>query len=264
MLLPFLTQASPGIGGRIRQRPEDFFVQEVPAYEPSGAGEHVYCEIQKVGIPTFQAVDRIARALDVPRQAIGYAGLKDARAVARQVLSIQGVTEGAVMGLKLPQVQILWASRHINKLRIGHLRGNRFAIKIRDVEPTHVVRVRPLMDILEQRGVPNYFGEQRFGRRGNNDQLGAALIRGDDRALLGLLLGDPMPSIDDTQTLEARTAFVENTEIMVRKLQIIFGLDPIAAELRVARKRLVLLLKLRGIPPLPVILAAAPHRHILL
>jgi tRNA pseudouridine13 synthase len=207
MLLPYLTADAPGIGGRLKQRVEDFFVQEVPAYEPSGAGEHVYCEIQKVGIPTFAVVDRIARGLNVPTRAIGYAGLKDARAVARQVLSIHGVTEAAVMGLRLPQLQVLWASRHTNKLRIGHLRGNRFAIKIRDVEPTHVVRVRPLIDLLEQRGMPNYFGEQRFGRRGNNDQLGAALIRGDDRALLGLLLGDPRPNLDDGQTLEARTAF---------------------------------------------------------
>src|ERR1700759_1318728 len=107
-ILPYLTREFPGIGGVIKQRPEDFFVQEVPLYEPSGAGEHVYCEIQKVGLTTFEAVDRIARALKVPSRDIGYAGLKDARAVTRQVLSIRGTTEEAVMGLKLPPITFQW------------------------------------------------------------------------------------------------------------------------------------------------------------
>src|SRR5205823_1969041 len=96
--LPYLTRDFPGIGGTIKQRAEDFFVQEIPLYEPSGDGEHVYCEIQKVGLTTFEAVDRIARALHVSPRDIGYAGLKDARAVSRQVLSIQGTSEQAVMG----------------------------------------------------------------------------------------------------------------------------------------------------------------------
>src|SRR5436190_20482855 len=99
MHLPYLTPDFPGIPGVIKSRPEDFFVQEIPLYEPSGEGEHVYCEIQKVGVATFDAVDRIARVLRVPRQEIGYAGLKDARAVARQILSISGTTPEAVMGL---------------------------------------------------------------------------------------------------------------------------------------------------------------------
>src|SRR6478672_5929958 len=99
MHLPYLTKDFPGIGGVIKQRAEDFFVQEIPLYEPTGDGEHVYCEIQKVGLTTFEAIHRIAAALDVPSRDIGYAGLKDARAISRQVLSIQGTTEDAVMGL---------------------------------------------------------------------------------------------------------------------------------------------------------------------
>src|SRR6476660_9878128 len=89
--LPYLTDFA-GIGGVIKQRPEDFFVQEIPLYEPSGEGEHVYAEIQKVGISTFEAIDRIARALDVSPRGIGYAGMKDAQAVTRQSLSILGTT----------------------------------------------------------------------------------------------------------------------------------------------------------------------------
>ena len=205
--LPYALKEFQGVGGTIKQRDEDFFVQEIPLYEPSGEGEHVYCEIQKIGIPTFEAVNRIAHTLRVSTRDIGYAGLKDARAISRQVLSIWGTTNEDVMGIRVPGVNVQWARRHANKLRLGHLAGNRFAIKIRDVEPTDVVKLQEPVTELQRRGVPNYFGEQRFGRRGDNDKLGAALVRGDDRAVLNLLLGSPDPSVDDPQTLRAREAF---------------------------------------------------------
>jgi tRNA pseudouridine13 synthase len=207
--LPYLTREFPGVGGVIKQRAEDFFVQEIPLYEPSGAGEHVYCEIQKVAIPTFEAVDRIARALNVSTRDIGYAGLKDAKAISRQVLSILGTTEQAVMDLHLPDIAVQWAARHGNKLRLGHLAGNRFAIKIRNVNPTDVVKLRPMLEVLEKRGVPNFFGEQRFGRRGDNDVLGACLIRGRPEEMLHHLLGSPNPDVDDPETLLARRQFDE-------------------------------------------------------
>lgn len=207
MALSYLTRDLPGIGGVIKQRDEDFFVQEIPLYDPSGEGEHVYCEIQKTGLTTFAAIDRIAEALNVSPRDIGYAGLKDARGITRQSLSIWGTTEAAVMGLKLPGILVMWAIRHVNKLRLGHLAANRFAIKIRDVKPTDVLRVRPILATLEKRGMPNYFGEQRFGRRNNNDRLGAAIVSGDARKLLGELLGGPLPDIDDPKTAAARAAF---------------------------------------------------------
>jgi tRNA pseudouridine13 synthase len=205
--LPYLTRSFPGVGGTIKNRAEDFFVQEVPLYEPSGEGEHVYCEIQKVGLTTFEAVARLAKALRVPSREIGYAGMKDARAVTRQVLSIAGTTPDAVMALKLPDISVLWAARHGNKLRLGHLKGNRFAIKIRDVEPTHVLKLRPVIDELTRRGMPNYFGEQRFGRRGDNDLLGAALVRGDNAGLIERLLGRPDRKNDHPRVADARAAY---------------------------------------------------------
>src|SRR5437762_995119 len=207
MQLPYLTTQFPGIGGAIKQRPEDFFVQELPLYEPSGEGEHVYAEVQKIGIPTFEAIKRISDALHVSSRDIGYAGLKDARAITRQIFSIAGTTTEAVMGLKLPDVTWQWAARHGNKLRLGHLKGNRFAIKIRGVSPTDVIKLQPALDELQKRGIPNFFGEQRFGRRGDNDKLGATLIRGRPEELLQILLGSPDPKIDDPQTLKARTNF---------------------------------------------------------
>src|SRR4051794_39145376 len=109
-MLPYLTTELPGVGGVIKQRPEDFFVQEVPLYEPSGEGEHVYAEVQKVGLTTFDAINAIARVLNISSRDIGYAGLKDARAITRQVLSIPGTTPDAVMALKLPDLSIQWAA----------------------------------------------------------------------------------------------------------------------------------------------------------
>jgi tRNA pseudouridine13 synthase len=210
MELPYLTSDVPGIGGALKERPEDFFVQEIPLYEPTGAGEHVYCEIEKMGISTFDAVDRLSDALRVPQRDVGYAGMKDAHAITRQIFSILGTTEQAVMDLHIPGMKVQWAARHGNKLRLGHLQGNRFAIKIRQVDPTHVVKLTPLIKRIVERGMPNYFGEQRFGRRGNNHLLGAALIRGDDEGVLKLLLGSPDTQIDDPRQRSAREAFDRN------------------------------------------------------
>jgi tRNA pseudouridine13 synthase len=204
--LPYVTRTFRGIGGTIKNRAEDFFVQEVPIYEPSGEGDHVFAEIQKINLTTFDAINRIADALKVSNRAIGYAGLKDARAVTRQIVSVPDTTPEAVMGLRIPDVSVLWAVRHSNKLRLGHLKANRFAIKIRDVNPTDVLKLRPVLDELQKRGMPNYFGEQRFGRRGGNDKLGAAYVRADHKALLSALLGEPSET-DDPQTARARTAF---------------------------------------------------------
>jgi tRNA pseudouridine13 synthase len=207
MNLPHLTPDHPGVGGVIKQRPEDFFVQEIPLYEPAGQGEHVYCEIEKIGLTTFDTIDRIASALNVSPRDIGYAGLKDAAAITSQIFSIRGATESAVMNLHLPQMTVKWAARHGNKLRLGHLRGNRFAVKIRDVNPTDVVKLAPLVKLLHDRGMPNYFGQQRFGRRGNNHLLGAALLRNDNADALKILLGSPDKSLDNPQQRAAREAF---------------------------------------------------------
>lgn len=218
MNLPFATPDIPGIGGTIKQRPEDFFVQEIPLYEPTGQGEHVYCEIEKLGMTTFEAIDRLAEALQIDPRDIGYAGLKDSNALTRQTFSIAGVTESAVMELHLPRISVKWAARHGNKLRLGHLRGNRFAVKIRDVNPTDVVKLSPLIRHLQDRGMPNYFGEQRFGRRGNNHLLGAALLRGDDAGVMKLLLGSPDPALDDPRQRSAREAFDRNDPALAMKL----------------------------------------------
>jgi tRNA pseudouridine13 synthase len=205
-VLPFLTPEYPGIGGRIKAEPEDFIVEEIPLYEPSGQGQHVYARIEKRGLSTYQVMQAMAHRLHVPPGAIGYAGLKDARALTRQTLSIDGVEPEQAAGLELPGVRILWVKRHRNKLKMGHLAGNRFTIRVRDVEPEALPQARAVLDILSQRGVPNYFGPQRFGVRANGHRLGLALLRGDDERFAHEYLGRPQDD-DRPQVRAARAAF---------------------------------------------------------
>lgn len=189
----WLTRHLPGTGGRIKVEYEDFQVTEIPLYAPCGQGEHTFFEIEKRGLPTMRAVEEIARALRVRPFQIGFAGLKDAHAVARQVLSVEHVPPERVLALELPSIRILWARRHTNKLKQGHLAGNRFVIRIRDVPPDAVEQARPILETLRRRGVPNYFGEQRFGRRRDTHLLGRAVLRGNAEAFLQEFLGRPQP-----------------------------------------------------------------------
>ncbi len=202
----YLTADLPGIGGRLKEQVQDFIVEELPLYAPAGEGEHTFFEIQKTGISTFQAVREIARALGVPPRRIGYAGLKDAQAITRQTLSVEGVPPSAVLALDLPAIQILWAERHRNKLKIGHLRGNRFTIRVRGVDESALEASRAIMDVLRRRGVPNRYGEQRFGQRGDSADLGRAVVRRDPEDFIKRFLGRPHPN-ESEQAQEARTRF---------------------------------------------------------
>jgi tRNA pseudouridine13 synthase len=187
----YLTEGLPGTGGTIKERVEDFQVEELPLYPPSGRGEHTFFEISKAGISTFQAVRVIARALGVSPNRLGYAGLKDAQAVTRQVLSVHGILPETVTALQLPKIEVMWAERHNNKLKIGHLRGNRFTVRVRDVDCSTLAQCRTILEVLTQRGVPNRFGSQRFGQRGNSAQLGQAVVKRDARGFVRSFLGAP-------------------------------------------------------------------------
>ncbi len=189
--MPYLTADIPGIGGQLKTMPEDFFVEEIPLYAPSGQGRHIYATIEKRGLSTYAAIKNIGRALQVSPKAIGYAGLKDAQAVTRQTVSIDGVSPEAVQALDLPKIDILAVTPHRNKLKIGHLSGNRFVIRVRQVDQTALATAESVVNILARAGVPNFFGEQRFGNRANSHHLGEALVRRDAAEFVAEYLGRP-------------------------------------------------------------------------
>jgi tRNA pseudouridine13 synthase len=188
---PYLTPDIPAIAASIRRHLEDFQVDELSAYEPCGTGGHVYARIEKAGLTTRQAILDIARALDVPPPSIGAAGQKDARGITRQILSVEGVEPARILALDLPHIRILDVARHRAKLRPGALRGNRFKIRLREVSAARVGEVQRVLDVLTRRGVPNYFGPQRFGMRGDTWEVGRALLVGDFAAAVGLIAGRP-------------------------------------------------------------------------
>lgn len=204
--LPYLTAREIGIPAAVKRRYEDFVVEEIPAYQPSGTGDHCYFTIEKTGLATMRAVNDIARALGVKPKDIGLCGLKDARSVSIQTLSIEHVDPRRIEALEIPRIRILKVSRHTNKLRIGHLDGNRFIIKLREIDRSRLSAFQEISDVLVTRGVPNYFGQQRFGSRGDTWQLGAALLKSDFKELFDLMLGRPGP-FDTGEVLEARKLY---------------------------------------------------------
>jgi len=204
----YLTEGLPGIGGQVRREPEDFEVEEIPLYEPSGVGSHTYFVVEKRGLSTFRAVGMMARALGVPARQIGYAGMKDAHALTRQTLSVEGVPPERILALDLPGMRVLSATRHRNKLKIGHLRGNRFQIRIRGVGLGSVAQGQAVLEVLQARGMPNFFGAQRFGMRGDTHILGRLMVGEDHEGLLRHFLGRPHP--EESQAVqEARRLFDE-------------------------------------------------------
>ena len=189
--VPFVTADCAPLGGTIKARPEDFLVEEVPLYDPCGEGEHIYLMVEKRGLSTSQMVDVVAKHFGVRPRDIGYAGMKDRRAVTRQVVSVHvpGKSTEDFPSLRHDKISILWADQHTNKLRLGHLKGNRFSIKIRGVPPTAVLTAEKVLRKLEVVGVPNFFGEQRFGYRLNNHRLGRLVFLDKPKDLLDELLG---------------------------------------------------------------------------
>ncbi len=203
---PYLTADLPGIGGQTKVRNADFRVHEIPLYEPSGRGEHTYVTIEKDGMTTFQAIERIARALSISPRDVGCAGLKDAHAVTVQTLSLGNVDPARVETLALTGIRVLGVDRHTNKIKMGHLRGNRFIVRIRDVFEASLPAAQAIVDELVRRGVPNFFGEQRFGVRGDTHLLGRALVRREHETFVRQLVGKPHPA-ESAHVQRARRLF---------------------------------------------------------
>jgi tRNA pseudouridine13 synthase len=192
----YVTAGYPGTGGRIKEDPDDFFVEEVPLYLPCGEGEHLYLLVEKRGVTTLDLLRRLGRAAGIPEREIGYAGLKDARAITRQTISIPAQAAGK-LPTELPGVTILETRRHRNKLRPGHLAGNRFRIRIRDVAEGALPAAEQSLQRLQSQGVPNFFGPQRYGALGNSRAVGRAILCQEFAAAAALIVGDPAAIRDD-------------------------------------------------------------------
>jgi tRNA pseudouridine13 synthase len=173
---PLLTAGLPGVGGRVRARDEDFEVEEVPSYEPCGSGDHLFLWIEKRGVAPEFFARTIAQKLNTHPGNVGTAGLKDRHAVTRQWVSVPKECEPNVPKLDGDGIRVLRTGRHTNKLKPGHLRGNRFRILIRDADRT--ADVNAILDRLRSQGMPNFYGPQRFGRDGGTVDLGLQCLAG--------------------------------------------------------------------------------------
>jgi tRNA pseudouridine13 synthase len=174
---PFLTADLPGIGGRIKTVEDDFEVEEIPAYQPCGEGEFLYLWVEKRGMGAEYFARQIARRLNVPVGEVGTAGMKDRHAVARQMVSVPASAELRLKDLDGDGIRVLNVGRHGNKLKPGHLHGNRFRILIRGVAERAGELAAPVVERLKRDGLPNFYGAQRFGRDGETGRMGFDMLR---------------------------------------------------------------------------------------
>jgi tRNA pseudouridine13 synthase len=187
--IPYLTEGLEGIGGRIRDRPEDFMVEEVALYEPCGHGNHLYVNLTKRNQTTRDVQIGLAKLFKLRPQNIGTAGLKDKNAVTTQTFSALlqnrlGAGEASDLIESRLDVKVNWVGFHTNKLRAGHLIGNRFKITIMDLRmPLNqaVKKAWRVADVIHMRGVPNFYGVQRLGTTREKIRDGWAVLTGEKR-----------------------------------------------------------------------------------
>jgi len=206
---------SPLPPGRIKRDLPDFVVEELPAYEPSGTGEHLFVRLTKTDLTTLEAVRRISRALSCDQRETGFAGMKDRRGVTTQTLSFhapRGVKADDLAtrarALALDGIVVHDATPHGHKMKPGHLAGNRFSILVRDVPTDRLDDVTAALDRVTREGVPNAFGSQRFGREKDNATRALAWLRGDAEgprdARMQRLLWSALQSQVFNEVLDAR------------------------------------------------------------
>ncbi|MBX7075895.1 MAG: tRNA pseudouridine(13) synthase TruD [Methanobacteriaceae archaeon] len=214
-----------GIGGTIRNRYEDFYVEEIPEITPNGEGPNVWIWIEKLGRTTLDVMLDISRDLHIDRRRMGFAGMKDKKALTRQWICISNMDsdeqlkEVEALSGKIYKTEFLKVVRGRKKLRMGQLKGNKFRILIKDVEGMEnaentdeiisdaALRASNILKKLEKTGVPNYFGWQRFGKpRTNTHLVGEALIHNNLKEAVRVYIGNPSPEEHNENQL-ARQAY---------------------------------------------------------
>jgi len=159
-----------------KQSPETFVVEEVPLYEFSGEGEHLILKVRKKNLTTWQMLQAISEQVGVKIKDIGYAGLKDKNALTYQYISINKKYENVLKNFSHSNIKIVEITKHKNKIKIGHLKGNRFFIRLKKVMSVDAKKIENVLKIIEKEGMPNFFGYQRFGIDGENYILGKEIV----------------------------------------------------------------------------------------
>jgi tRNA pseudouridine13 synthase len=162
--------SGPALGsGTLRAEPDDFIVEEDLGFLPSGTGQHVLLKVRKRDANTQWVARALANTCRCRPMDVGFAGLKDRRAVAVQWFTVPKTEQplGAWASVLTPEFEVLEAHAHSRKLPRGALAGNRFAIRVRDVTVGDD-ELAARLELIRNQGVPNYFGPQRFGREGSN------------------------------------------------------------------------------------------------
>ncbi len=161
-----------------KQSKEDFVVTEIPLYEFSNEGEHLIIKFRKKDLTTWDALSIFANHFACKNRDIGYAGLKDKNAMTIQYISIHKKFEEKLSSFSHEQIKILETTYHNNKIKIGHLKGNKFFIRLKRVNLVNARKIEQVLGQLASLGMPNYFGFQRFGIEQNNYEKGEAIING--------------------------------------------------------------------------------------
>jgi tRNA pseudouridine13 synthase len=160
-----------------KQSVRDFVVDEIPLYPFTGHGEHLILHVRKKNLATWDLLNLISKHLGIKSRDIGYAGLKDKNAMTKQYLSLHKRYEKKMESFDHPDVKILDTTYHKNKIHMGHLKGNRFFIRLKKVDPVSASKLDEALKQIKQFGMPNFFGYQRFGIDGDNYKKGEAILR---------------------------------------------------------------------------------------
>jgi len=164
-----------------KQNRDDFVVTEIPLYEFSGEGEHIVVKFRKKDLTTWDAVQIFSEQLGCKSREIGYAGLKDKNAMTVQHISVPKSCEERLSKFSHSGIKILETTYHNNKIRVGHLKGNKFFIRLKRVNLIDAKKIEDAVSKIASFGMPNYFGFQRFGIEGNNYIKGEAIVNGELR-----------------------------------------------------------------------------------
>lgn len=166
---PRINQTASDCTAEIRHQPDDFQVDEVLPFEPDGSGGHVWLKIRKKGINTDWLANELAKFAGMPQVAVGYAGLKDRHAITSQWFSVnmEGHEHPQWSDFETDDIKIIEQTQHGKKLKRGVLAGNKFTLRLRNISGDAKIWLSNLEQV-QKHGVPNYFGEQRFGHEGNN------------------------------------------------------------------------------------------------